>query len=181
MMAITSFRPPTPDSDSERTSTFQRCCSAKRVYMRNTSATNSDASSPPVPARISRMTFFSSFGSFGRSMILSSSSRAVACSSRRVNSSCAMAASSGSLSFSMPLASTMPWFACFSSRYLLTAASRSRCAFAVLWYFCWSVTICGSANWRPRSSYRVSICSRRSNIVRFLSPLSEQTQLGGSR
>src|SRR6202167_2299986 len=34
MMAITSLRPPTPDSDWERTSTFQRCCSAEREYMR---------------------------------------------------------------------------------------------------------------------------------------------------
>src|SRR2546427_66684 len=33
--------------------------------MRRISAANSDASSPPVPARISRITFFSSFGSLG--------------------------------------------------------------------------------------------------------------------
>ena len=57
MMAMTSLYPPTPDSDIDITSTFQRCCSAKRVYMRKTSAAKSEASSPPVPARISRMTF----------------------------------------------------------------------------------------------------------------------------
>ena len=47
-------------TETDITSTFQRCCSAKRVYMRKTSAANSEASSPPVPARISRITFFSS-------------------------------------------------------------------------------------------------------------------------
>ena len=65
-----------PDSESDITSTFQRFCSAKRVYMRKISAAKSEASSPPVPARISRMTFFSSLGSLGSSKTLRSSSRA---------------------------------------------------------------------------------------------------------
>src|SRR5207244_3597179 len=47
-MAMTSFNPPTPDSELDNISTFQRCASAKRVYMRNISPANSDASSPPV-------------------------------------------------------------------------------------------------------------------------------------
>src|SRR5579883_1704648 len=34
MMAITSFRPPTDDSEVESTSTFQPCVSAYREYMR---------------------------------------------------------------------------------------------------------------------------------------------------
>jgi hypothetical protein len=42
--------------------------------MRKISAAKSEASSPPVPARISRMTFFSSFGSFGSSFSFRSSS-----------------------------------------------------------------------------------------------------------
>src|SRR5205814_7653128 len=50
-MAITSLSPPTPDSELDITSTFQRCDSAYREYMRNISAANKDDSSPPVPAR----------------------------------------------------------------------------------------------------------------------------------
>ena len=42
----------------------------------SSSAANSAASSPPVPARISSMTFFSSLGSFGTSSTLISASRA---------------------------------------------------------------------------------------------------------
>ena len=48
------------------------------LYIRNSSPANSAASSPPVPARISRMTFFSSFGSFGMSRIFSSREQRVA-------------------------------------------------------------------------------------------------------
>src|SRR5204862_8055782 len=39
-MAITSLSPPTPDSELDITSTFQRCDSAYREYMRNISAAN---------------------------------------------------------------------------------------------------------------------------------------------
>ena len=52
------------------TSTRQPWPSANRVYIRNSSPAKSAASSPPVPARISSMTFFSSFGSFGSSSTL---------------------------------------------------------------------------------------------------------------
>src|SRR5437016_11739519 len=89
MMAITSFSPPTPDSEVESTSTFHLCVSAYRVYMRNISAAKSVASSPPVPARISRMTFFSSLGSLGRSRSLISSSTAATRASSFSSSSCA--------------------------------------------------------------------------------------------
>ena len=101
MIAITSLYPPTPDSESDSTSTFHRCCSAKRVYMRKTSAANSEASSPPVPARISRITFFSSLGSLGSSSNFSSSSSAAARGSSAAISSCAIARMSASLSASM--------------------------------------------------------------------------------
>ena len=51
--------------------------------MRNSSPAKSAASSPPVPARISTITFFSSFGSFGSSRTFSSRStvslRAASC------------------------------------------------------------------------------------------------------
>ena len=67
MPATTSLMPPADALDVDRISTAQRWRSAKRVYMRNRSAANSAASSPPVPARISRRMFFSSFGSLGMS------------------------------------------------------------------------------------------------------------------
>ena len=70
MLATTSLMPPADALDIERISTLQRRRSAKRVYMRKRSAANSAASSPPVPARISRRMFFSSLGSFGSSRIL---------------------------------------------------------------------------------------------------------------
>src|ERR1700691_2328349 len=44
--------------------------------MRKSSAANNAASSPPVPARTSRMAFFSSASSLGRSMVFTSSSSA---------------------------------------------------------------------------------------------------------
>ena len=64
---MTSLRPPTPVGLASITSTFQRWRSAYFVYMRERSAANSAASSPPAPARISRNTFLSSLGSRGSS------------------------------------------------------------------------------------------------------------------
>ena len=124
-----------PDSEIDITSTFQRFCSAKRVYMRKISAAKSEASSPPVPARISRMTFFSSLGSLGSSNTLSSSSSACPRGSSAAISSCAMARRSASLSASMARASARPWRTCFSSRYFSTGVSISRRAFAIFEVF----------------------------------------------
>ena len=73
---MTSFSPPTPVSLLDITSIRQPFRSANLLYIRNSSPANSAASSPPVPARISSMTFFSSFGSFGMSRTFSSASRA---------------------------------------------------------------------------------------------------------
>ena len=75
---MTSLRPPTPVSLLDITSSRQPWRSAYLLYIRNSSAANSAASSPPVPARISSMTFFSSFGSFGMSRIFSSREQRVA-------------------------------------------------------------------------------------------------------
>ena len=46
---------------------FQRCVSANLLYMRNKSPEKIAASSPPVPARISKKTLLLSFGSLGSS------------------------------------------------------------------------------------------------------------------
>src|SRR3989454_6435182 len=62
---MTSLSPPTAEALLESTSTRQPCASAYRLYILKTSCAKSVASSPPVPARISSTTFFSSFGSLG--------------------------------------------------------------------------------------------------------------------
>src|SRR6185436_8116912 len=68
--------------------------------MRNRSEANSAASSPPVPARISRMMFLASFGSFGTSRTFISASSASRRCVSSVISSCASSRMSGSLSIS---------------------------------------------------------------------------------
>ena len=60
-----SLIPPSPVSDESVTEVFHRLDSAYRPYMRKSSPAKSAASSPPVPARISRMTLRRSFGSTG--------------------------------------------------------------------------------------------------------------------
>ena len=62
--------------------------------MRYSSAANNDASSPPAPARISMMIFFSSLGSFGVSRMNNSSSNSVNRASVSVISSFARVANS---------------------------------------------------------------------------------------
>ncbi len=66
--------------------------------MRNKSAAKSAASSPPVPARISRIAFFESVGSLGRRRVRISCSSAASFCSSSGSSAFASAESSGSLS-----------------------------------------------------------------------------------
>src|SRR5215475_2586723 len=134
--------------------------------MRNISAAKSVASSPPVPARISSTTFFSSLGSLGTSSILSSFSVAASRSSRRVNSSCAYAFSSASdSSLIIALLSSIPRCRSLYSRYFSTISESSLCAFAVFWYFDESLITSGDARARVSSSYRDSIWFKRSNML----------------
>ena len=65
--AMISLKPPTVPSEAEITSTLQPCKAANFSYIRNRSPANSEASSPPVPARISSITLRSSIASFGSS------------------------------------------------------------------------------------------------------------------
>ncbi len=60
-----SLSPPPSIMDCESISVFQPFASAKRKYMRMSSAAKSAASSPPAPARISMITLLSSSGSLG--------------------------------------------------------------------------------------------------------------------
>ena len=102
---MTSFRPPMPVSLDDITSIRQPWRSAYFEYMRNSSAAKSAASSPPVPARISRTTFFSSFGSFGTSRTFRSATSA----SRRATSALSSSCASSRMSGSPPDASSSVW------------------------------------------------------------------------
>src|SRR5579863_4129885 len=165
MIAITSFNPPADDSDDDSTSTFHRCVSAYLVYIRKISAANRVASSPPVPARISRIMFFSSFGSLGSSRTFSSSSTPFTRASSWLSSSCAYARISASFSSdSNALLSAIPLVRSLYSRYFSTIGAISACALAVFWYFAESLTISGDASALVSSSYRTSIWSKRSNM-----------------
>ena len=77
MLHITSFIPLRPVSDIDKISKFQLFKSEKRWYIENKSAANREASSPPVPALISRIEFFLSFSSLGIRSLIKSFSRMV--------------------------------------------------------------------------------------------------------
>ena len=77
MLHTTSFIPLRPVSDIDKISKFQLFKSEKRWYIENRSAANSEASSPPVPALISRIEFFLSLSSFGIRSFIKSVSRIV--------------------------------------------------------------------------------------------------------
>ena len=116
--------------------------------MRKISAANSVASSPPVPARISSTTFFSSFGSLGSSRTFSSSFTAVMRS--RVAASLFLRVrphlGDRSRRRACALLSSMPRFRSLYSRYFSTIVEISLCAFAVFWYRAESLTISGEAS-----------------------------------
>src|SRR5947207_4258206 len=136
--------------------------------MRNISAANSVASSPPVPARISSTMFFSSLGSLGTSRILSSSSIRARRSSRRASSSWAYSRSSASDSSAMmALLSWIPRCRSLYSRYFSTISATSLWALAVFWYLAESPVISGEDRALVSSSYFASIWFRRSNIDIF--------------
>ena len=72
---MTSLKPPIPISFEAINSLSQLFFSEKCEYNRNRSAANKAASSPPVPALISKIMFLLSSGSFGNNFILRSFSR----------------------------------------------------------------------------------------------------------
>src|SRR5450432_3972398 len=127
--------------------------------MRKISAANRVASSPPVPARISSTTFFSSFGSLGSSRTLICSSILRFSGSRSATSCWAMALSSASASCSMGRACWRLSSTFFHSRYLATASSISLRPLAILRYSAPSPITAGSAIWLVSSSKRFSSCS----------------------
>ncbi len=75
--AAASFSPPNSFLELDKTSNRHCCRRARRSYIPKTSPANSEASSPPVPARTSKMRPPSSSPSSARG----SSRRSTACSS----------------------------------------------------------------------------------------------------
>mmetsp|Transcript_53602 Transcript_53602/g.127468 ORF Transcript_53602/g.127468 Transcript_53602/m.127468 type:complete len:210 (-) Transcript_53602:278-907(-) len=96
---------------------------AYRVYTSTRSAAQMFASSPPVPARISSMTFFSSIGSLGNISTLRSSSRAEIWSSRAFISSRAISRISWSSPASWNM-SVAPWSSLLAACHSVNAVTR---------------------------------------------------------
>ncbi|OQB39904.1 MAG: hypothetical protein BWY06_01437 [Candidatus Latescibacteria bacterium ADurb.Bin168] len=143
--------------------------SAYREYMRKRSAANNAASSPPVPPRISRIVFLSSFGSLGISCSLSVSSRVATRSSRTAISSFAKAMRSRSCSSSKIRRASASWASTSAYRRpVSTIGASCRCSFASFWYWAISAVAAGSERSRSISVNRVSMAARRSNISLFL-------------
>src|SRR5262245_10186533 len=162
---MTSLRPPTPVSLLDMTSIRQPWLSAKREYMRNSSAANSAASSPPVPARISSITSFSSFGSFGMRSILSSATSASRLPASDFSSSFASSRMSASPPASSSSACDSSCATVLYSRYFPTSGSSSASAFACFRYSLASLCTSVVPSRAIRSSYRASSDCSLSNMV----------------
>ena len=129
-----SLNPPIPFSFEFIVSTFQWLLSANLQYIRYKSAANRAASSPPAPARISTITFLSSFGSFGKRRMRSSFSIPSILLLHSFSSSLASSLSSSSVSSSsMARLSSMPAFFSLYSLYFATIGSKSACSFIRRW------------------------------------------------
>src|SRR5271168_5225335 len=156
------------EGELSRISTFQPCDSAYREYMRKSSPAKSEASSPPVPARISRITFLSSLGSFGS--IRNFRSRSTI--SRRAVSSCSSSwaicfSSASSASTNICLVPSRPFSISFHSRYFATMSAMSACVLASFWKRAESLCTSGEESCCVSSSYRDSIFSSFWNSVKF--------------
>src|SRR5580692_1824197 len=136
--------------------------------MRNSSPAKREASSPPVPARISRITFLSSFGSFGSIRNFSSRSTVSRRPSSSRSSSCAICFNSASsASTSICFVPSKPFSISFHSRYLATISAMSACVFASFWKRAESLCTSGEESCWVSSSYLDSIFSSFWNSVKF--------------
>ena len=144
MRSTASLIPPKPVSLSSISSVFHRFLSAYLVYILKRSAPNKAASSPPVPALISKITFFSSLGSFGNSNILSSSSCCSMTSSSSEISILASSRISSSPSSRISLASVRSALAFLYSLYFFTIGSISPISLTCFCHTGWLFIISGS-------------------------------------
>ncbi len=111
------------------TSTFQLLRSAKREYIRYRSPAKIAASSPPVPARISKNTLLSSCGSLGSNKVCNSCSSVCRVCSAVLISSCAIAFMSLSESLAISCAVSKSSTACKCSVNLETIGPS--CAYSL--------------------------------------------------
>src|SRR5438477_4276318 len=157
-----------PVGEASTTSTFHPFFSAQRAYMRNRSAANSAASSPPSAPWISTTTSRSSFGSFGSSSTFSCSSSSASRSDARRSSERRYSCMSGSFSCrSISRADSISWRARRYASYAVTMSRMVRCSRASSVNFSWSEATSGRAISCSISRYRRAIDSSRSIISSF--------------
>ena len=154
MRQTTSLKPPTSDGLLSRCSKRQPRSSAKRWYIRSRSPANREASSPPVPARISMMASRSSVVSRG-SRLYCTSLRSF---SRAASSSGISRAASSASSGSSVLASSWLSASCcsvaFRESHVSMSSFRRRCSLMISEAFFWSLKKSGSAMTVSNSSRR---------------------------
>ena len=132
-MKTHSLKPPIPFSLTSIISIFQRLDSAYLEYIRKSSAAKRAASSPPAPALISTITFFSSIGSLGIRRTFSSCSIFAMLDFASESSSLSISfISSSSSTSSISRLSSMVCFVFLYSVYFSTRGCRSLCSFISL-------------------------------------------------
>ena len=161
---MTSLSPPTPVSLLDISSSLQPWRSAYLLYIRNSSAANSAASSPPVPARISSTTFFSSFGSFGTSSAFSSPSSFSRLAMSVLSSSCASSRMSAAPALAISSVWAMSRVTVLYSRNRSTIGSISESALACFRYSPGSLCTWADPRSCISSSYCCSVAASLSNI-----------------
>ena len=131
--------------------------------MRNRSAANRAASPPPVPARTSRMAFFSSASSLGRSITRTWRSRPGSSSFRRWNSSSARARISASPSASAISSPRSAISDCASRSRVIAATTWARSAYSLdrrtnssFPALSWLASRFSSSAWRVTTRFRFS-------------------------
>ena len=163
-----SLKPPTAPSEKLLTAIFHPFSSMYLLYIRNRSPAKRAASSPPVPPRISMMTFLSSSGSAGMSSNLISSSSAgmrfsLSASSSRSISLVSASSSMASISLASSIFCKQPTYS-FRAATILPRSLYSLVSFT---YRFWSAITEGSVMRVLTSSYRETSPSSRSNRLLF--------------
>ena len=163
-LKMISLYPPEEPSLKLDTAILQPLVSMYLLYMRNRSPAKRAASSPPVPPRISMMTFLSSSGSAGtRSSLISSSSSGMRFSLSASSSRSISLVSASSSIASISLASAMFWMQPTYSLRASTMRPRSLYSLVSLTYLFWSAITLGSVISVDTSSKRDTRPSSRSS------------------
>ena len=169
MLKIISLNPPTAPSLKLLTAIFHPFVSMNFEYIRKRSPANSAASSPPVPPRISIITFLSSSGSAGiSSSFISSSSSGILLSLAAISSRSISRVSGSSSAASISLASsTLRRHPMYSLR-AFTILPRSLYSLVSFTYLFWSAITLGSVISVATSSYRETSPSSLSNSSMYV-------------